>query len=554
MWKQHLSNFTLKIIEKCFSTLTRPFLAADSLPNYSRRGYFLLGFILATPIILLWLKGYLSAPLSQSHPIVRGVYKALAEKTVVLSYIPDSYISLVLIPIIIYLLLFLWPSKLQLIGETTANICFWILEKVINIGEWYIEHRWHSFFLIISLSFILAALITFEAYKFSDERKLRSDFDYWLKDAGDFVRFNPVTEQEIERYARVKSYWRNDFNAILKLPDGSNHPALCLNYILDELYSKQEEKAWNDILQRKVEPLNEHMSKCVPHVAENMDLAQARAWASMNMLMGRINVRLSGDSESQNYSNYHELVKALRYFEAVEKLQYKAPEDSKHYRSDASNGKGTIYSNTFSAYIRGQGSTSLNQEQLNNLKVVCANPAQCAMRALESYEDAAKGFEPCSYQGKRKLNNTTDLMLRIGHHYKDVAKELTSHPFINWMRTPLSLANEIEQHIQNLMTCNASKPFLSTFALTAAQGYGVSARLKSQAGVDAAPNLLTAARYLRLANSFEPLNISKWDLSYFCLAVTDQAVSPSFIEAIRSTPDGLPSAEGLLEMIQKKCQ
>jgi len=551
MWKQLGNKILLSVFETAFSIVMRPFAKADSLNSYSTRGYLLLGLILSTPTLVLWWNGFLSAPLSQSHPLVQGVYKAIAERSIVLKNIPDAYVSIVFIPAILYVLLFLWSSKRQLIGELAANFCFWALEKVIGLGEWCIEHRWPSFFLIIFLSFILALLVGQEIRESSNDRRLQNDFEYWLSDVGEFVAYNPVTKSEQARYLRVKSYWREDFRGLLQHPDGSIHPAVCLNEMLSDLYSDQPPKSWYDVLALKIDRLKSDIAKCSPGSIKRTEVSEVKVRTLMNIFMGRIHVRLAENPDNWTSSSYDELLKGLEYFQNAEDLSVVGSAEMRPYKADAMNGKGTVYVNAFTAYLR---RNELTSDQLVNLKRICPNPSQCAIQALNAYDEAGKDFEKCSFQGKRRLNNIADLLLRIGQHYDEVSKDLSAQPFANWTRTPITLADEIEHRTQDLMTCNSAEPFLSTFALTAAQAFGVSAKLKLFAGRDAAPEISATGHYLRLANSFEPLNVPQWEYSYFCFAVTEGELDPKFHNAVSSTFDGLPDAEPLLEIVKKKCR
>jgi hypothetical protein len=146
------------------------------------------------------------------------------------------------------------------------------------------------------------------------------------------------------------------------------------------------------------------------------------------------------------------------------------------------------------------------------------------------------------------------LLVRIGQNYDSLARSLTGNPFDTWTRTPVSLASQIEAHVSALMVCNSKEPFFSTFAVTAAQGLAVSAELRQRAGQDATAELIAAGRYLRFANSFEPRNVSKWDLSCFCFAVREGVVTAALRDAITSPADALPNADNVVHIIEKKCR
>jgi hypothetical protein len=551
MWKQKIRNAVLDTVEKTFALLSKPFSEAEDLEAYCRRGFYLLGILIVAITSLLWWQGILTTPLSQSNILVRSIYTAVIEKTVILSRLPDSYVTLAFLPFIVYMAVFFWPKGRRSLGELTANSFFWILNRLIGFGELCIEHRWFAFFLIICLSAGIAALTTIQAERLIAERRVRTEFEYWLEDADQFITYNPVTTPEPVAYNKVHSAWRSDFSRILTEPDGTTHPAICLNEILDELYLEQSDRAWIDTLQLKVSDLTKTLKKCNGRPRSRLDLPEARTSALMNLLMARINVRLAEDVDVQSYSNYQELVRALEFLKVVSDLEYGSEESGHRYRADAFNGQGTVYGNALTAYLN---SSNLKADQIENLRSVCTSPAQCAMKALIAYQNAGQGWARCSYQGKRELNNSTDLLIRIGQHYNEIAKSLTAKPLDDWAKTRSSLASQISQHIQDLMSCNSAEPFLSTFVLTAAQGFAVSAQLKRASNEDGTADMIAAGRYLRLSNSLEPQNVSKWEYSYFCFAVEKGTLNPTFRDAIALGSDGLPSADRVVDMIVKKCQ
>ncbi len=549
---KRVTKAALKTVEVIFSMVLSPFAKSNSLESYSNRGYVLLAFLIAAPTFILWWCGFLSRPLSHSHPIIRGMYAGLAEKSGIFAYIPDSYVSFLVVPAICYLVIAPWSSPRRIIGEATANSFFWSVDRGIALGEWFIEHRWWSFSLIIVLSFVLALLIGQEIQRLSNTRRLRNDFEYWRADAKDFIRYNTVTKAEPRRYTRVQSYWRDDFRDILDMPDGSTHPALCLNQMLKDLYASPPEKTWYSVLELKIHRIESDMEKCRSRSPHNID-SELEIRAVMNLLLGRIHVRLAQNPANQLTSSDNDLLIAMAYFDAVEQLLSSKTGVYQSLRADATNGKGTVFGNAFSSYTRGY-IRPLSSERLSNLRQLCQNPAQCAMQALNSYEEAGKGFASCSFEDKRRINNIADLLLRIGQNYDAVAGDLNAHPFLNWMQTPYQLSEEIERRMGELMECNRAEPFLSTFALTAAQGFAVAAKLKAQAGYSADREISASGHYLRLANSFEPQNVSQWEYSYFCFFVTKDGINEQFNNALSTTFDGLPDANHLLEIVKKKCR
>jgi hypothetical protein len=546
-----LRRTVLRVVDKLVSLLTRPFSRAADLETYAQRGYYLLGILLLAVTIFLWWQGFLNRPLSQSNVVIRSIYKGLSEKTVLFKYIPDTFVPLAFLPMIAWLLLGTLKASRHTLGELTANTFFWCLNKGLSAGEWCIEHRWYSLFLIGILSATIAVLATLELQRLARARMLENDFNHWLEEADHFVDSNPLTRPEPVAYNKLHSAWRNDFGQLLTRSDGTAHPAACLHEMLETLYLDRGDQPWSALLQLKAKDLTRITARCGPVTAVRADHTIARAHALIDLLMARIDIRLAEDVDEQPYTTYKALAEALARFNEVETFAFGSTDYGRRYRSDAHNGQGTVYGNALTAYMK--TSPPLRSDQIANISSICNTPAECAMRSLAAYESAGEGWEECSFQAKRQRNNTTDLLVRIGQNYERLRRPLTGKPFEAWMRTPVSLATQIEAHVRALMVCNSKEPFFSTFAVTAAQGLAVSAELRQRTGQDSTAELIAAGRYLRFANSFEPHNVSKWDVSCFCFAVKTGTVSPALRDAITSSADALPDAVDVVEVIEKKC-
>jgi hypothetical protein len=549
--KLKIRNLVLKVAEKLVSLMARPFAEAPDLQSYSRRGYYLLFLLILIASVLWWL-GNLGAPLNQSNVLVQAFYAWLVEKIPVIGKVPQKYIPVAALPALIWAVLLPVKGVRNWLGEATANGCFRVLNRSISMGEWCIEHRWWSLFLILALSSGIAVLMTLQVQRLTRDRTLQSDFYYWLQGVDNFMASNPVTKSEPIAYQSLRSAWRSDFVSLLGRRDGTTHPAVCLHDMLDVLYQESADQPWTVALQMKRERLHKAFERCSAQpMSTSADRLDTRARALVNLLLARVDARLTDDLNIQRYSDYHELVEARDLFQSVADANYSSEEEARPYRADAHNGLGTVYSDALTAYM--SSTTLVSGSRAQNLATLCGNPAQCAARSLEEYEDGGRGSAPCAYRSKRQRNNTTDLLIKIGMNYDRLAKSLTGPPFDAWIRTRVSLADQIEQHLRGLMTCNYTESFFSTFATTAAQGLAVSARLRRESGSDGTPQLLAAGYYLRLANSFEPKNVPNWDCSYYCFAVKGGAMEPAFRQAIVSGSDALPSAVGVVQMIEKQC-
>lgn len=564
MLKDRLKNSIQTGLEKFVWLLCRPFAEAETLERYSAWGYGLAGVGLIILALVFWWLGLFSTPISQVHPIIRGLYKWMAQRGGVLEYFPDNYVTLLFFPIMVYAFMFLpfCRSIRRWIGEHTANFCFWLLNKAVAAGEWFLEHRWNSLLFIILLTSALAYLIDHEVHSYNARQKLTADFSRWLGETEYFIEHYPFSKVEKEKYARIKPLWNADFDGLLKLPDGSPHPATCLHAMLEEL--NKEPSPLHSVLESRVSTLKQYADQCAPRPINKMDVPEARAYALINLLLGRAHVRLAESAMKQGFYNdfLQDLVNASDYFDKVTLRPDDDDVKVKQYTSDAINGKGTIYGNALGAYKRGE-TAPLTKEQIDNLRQICENAEQCLTKAYQAFDRAGKDFADCSYQANRRINNIVDLLLLIGLHYDDdmIRKIETDQTFLDIIKTPANLAEGIERKLQQIMSCNRSE-LLPTHILTVAQGYAICAALRKKANKGAlddgkvASNLSTSGRYLRLYNSLEPEDAPKNAVAptnFFCSNISGSGVDFEFDRAMTTPDDALPPAEQLLKKIKGKC-
>jgi hypothetical protein len=536
----------LALVETVVTFATKPFAEAANLGTYSKRGLYLLGAIVAGVSAILWLQPALRTPLSDSNTLARSIYKALGERNGVFKVIPANYLPLALLPLVVYVALAFWPRGRNAAGEHTANAIFSLLNRSITLAEWCIEHRWHSLTFFFLLTATVAMLVTNLVNNAFAAHTLHDDFNYWLNDVDNFIAANPVTRPEPDAYARVNSAWRREFGRLATRDPNTTHPGLCLHEMLDELYLERTSQPWRAVLQKKVNVLRDDLSRCNSNSSLKLDGEEQRASALANLLMARVYVRLSDDLDSAP-DTYRNLANAVQLFSTVARLNNQA----KSYKSDGENGQGTVYARALAAYAEHPAQTS---DARSTLATLCVGPAQCASLALQNYELAGAGWDPCSYRNKRQRNNTTDLLILIGKNYKQLEISLAGDPFGDWTQSPAALADQIEQHLRDLMLCNSNDAFLPPFAITAAEGLAVSAQLRRQAGQDGTADLVAAARYLRFANSFEPHNVPEWDYSYYCFAAPNGLVEPAFRDALTASSDALPNANRIVQMLSRKCR
>jgi hypothetical protein len=391
MWKRKLTVFILRVLEVGVSTLLKPFSKARSLEIYSNRGYILFGIFLGLITWVFWT--YLSQPLVSYPLFIRDLINLLFKP---LGYnVPDTFPAVFVI-IILYAIPALRTNWRLRIGEFFAEMFFRGISFAIGIGELCLEHRWVSLFIIFCLISLLTYGFIRESDRTSGDKILGNNFAHWLQEVDDFADKIIVTRFENKKYAPIRDHWDQDFNKLLKLPGNNMHPVNCLIKLLDALHLDNTDYAQSEDLRLKLHDLNKMIDECKRRPKDEMTYYELRGWAMIDMLMGRIYVRLS-----KGCQDCEELVKAKQCFDAIDVTRFNG-DIEKTYKSSVNNGKGTVYANTTTAYL---------SRPAINLKSICDNANQCAKLALDAYEKAREAYEPCAtYQGVRRFNNVVDLL------------------------------------------------------------------------------------------------------------------------------------------------
>ena len=547
-------NRFLRGLDKFLSWVSQPFSKAESLETYSKNGYWLFGAILIIMIVLLLvLLGYLDRLVGATPPSVQPITTKLLDK-IGLGFLPPSTPILVLLVIVFVVVGFIKRIRTP-VGEFLSNVAFKIMEMAVSLGEWCIERRAISSVLILMLMAALAWAFTYEVERSKREQLLRQNFNNWLHVAERFIERNTVTKLEINEYKLVDEYWRQDFSRIFDLPVGHKHPALYLHQMMELLYSEPKEGSFQQFLRIKLPELEKIVENCRSTLRspENRSLDENRAWDLLNIQMGRIHNRLSEKSLSQGNPAERcvqceaDQRSALAYFKAVDLGKYAGSDYGKTYGSAVHNGRGTIYTNVFTS--------SLIWRQNVRTDDVCGGDAiQCAVAALEQYDKAGEGFDPCSFQGVRRLNNVIDLMSRIAIVYPQVTHKDPILQKYDWMANETTLAHRLEGLINDIMGCNAKGVFIPSVFLTSAQGYAAAAALEPQ-NDSSQLRLKSAGNYMRLAYSYEPHNVQDWELFYFCQALNGNELVPVFRDEV-SRSDGLQlhNTNILANVMKTQCQ
>ncbi len=536
----------LKWLDSLLSRAASPFSKAESLDTYATNGYYLLGGMLAVFVVLVWSLGYVSWVLHQLPGSLGDTIKHRFQ-VIDINGVSETILLIVLIAVF-YTIFYFWKQVRLFVGEKFANAFFGMVSGAISVGEWCLENRWWSLFIVISLASIIALGGNYLFQTTIRKDKLKANFDHWLAQVDTFSDRSRVSDDESDSYRPVSAFWSEDYKEIAILPDGNMHPAFPLHNMLDTLYLNKPTTSWIDFLRSNLPKLKSHMGWYQLRGNNEMTPSERRAWALMNILMGRIYSRISKEC-----TECEELVEAKKYFDVVS-TQYRPDPDNKRYLVAAHNGLGTVYANTFSAFLR-------NRQNLSpHLQLVCQDAARCAGLAIHEYTQNES--DPCTFEDKRKENNIIDILSRIALSYgslrpldKDDLSKICNSAAV---RDEKLLAICIEQRLQKLMSCAASDPFNPLIFVTAAQAFGASAELKRKA--DPKANIdreaVAAGHFLRLAYGIHkdaPQNFKDWEFCYFRFATEDEAAGLKFKQALLSGLDYLPTpdTDDLMEHIRK---
>lgn len=533
MIRPWLTGKIIGAIEILVSFLLQPFSRARRLQQYANRGYLLFGILLASAAWLFW--DYLNVTLVTTPLSLREFLHDVAGITG-----PEGIPRWVVI-LIFYAVIGARRTWRTSVGEVVADGFFGVINFAILVGEFCLEHRWVSYFAMIALIILLTAGFIRDAQASKRAEVLRSNFAHWVKEVETFVEKGPLTKVEADKYGGLQSRWDPEFDQLLTLPDHYTHPAHCLNRVLETLYSEKTDFTLEKVLILKVRELDQLIRDCKSRPLDEMSPTELQVWALINILMGRVYNRLSKGGEEPSH-----LIKAKFYFEKPDLTRFDDPDATKRYRSHVSNGLGTVFANAFSSYESNKGNADFKQ--------TFPDRNQCARFAYEAYQKAGEGFEDCSFQCRRRLNNLTDLLVRIGADYMNLTRPLPS-PLDKLVRDRETTANEIEGRVQEMMRCGEIEPFVPF--VTAAQAFVISAKLKSEAGLAVTDEIETAARYLRLAYSFERDSYSrKQIMSSFCFVIKDRKLDRTFRDAFVKGFGGLPAPdlESLTTLIEQSCQ
>ena len=224
-----------------------------------------------------------------------------------------------------------------------------------------------------------------------------------------------------------------------------------------------------------------------------------------------------------------EVAKAYYYFKSV---------NSQEMLPWMQNGLGTVFACRVVYYLRDaetQGASTVAQREV----FACASLRDCLAESSAFYKRAADGTEVCGFLDERFRNNDLDLYLKLGLHYSEAQRSLTSPPFVAKVGTPEKYSDTVELKLSNLLQC-LQQQFVPAIFLSAAQANGVLATVRDQTPRKKTYFVSSAGHYLRLAFAWLPGATLESDFSYYCPAVdVNGRVDREFRAAYDSALPGL---------------
>jgi hypothetical protein len=497
MAQQWYRTHPLQWLDEFLSWAITPFKRAKKLEVYATRGYYLMGIVVLVVIVSLWALGFLGMMLRQLQlQDIRGsAFGAFGRK-----YLPESIPFIVLL-IILYWVVFFIKRLRVLIGGAFAGLFFGTIHLVIMAGEWCLERRWWSLFIVI----LLAGYITFGTFYFFDARgrdkRLEEKFKVWFEQVDNFSAESTMWNNASPKYQKeVSPFWDDYFPRITTL--SSNHPAFTLHKMLEVLYADtlEDKSDWLAFRKKHLDELQNLLNSYRPPDPKKLPDDEKRAWAWMNIIVGRIYAH-----ECDRTKDFSYCIRANELFGKVIELNQSTENKDENYLVAAHNGRGALYT------------IALRNPQAVSF---CLNTVTCVKGALDEYAATAGGAE-CSFRAMRRENNRIELLLRVGFNYNDVSKEgginlseVCSSPNF---KTETELGACIETKVQNVMKCINRREFLSILYVTAAKAYAVIAKLRLvDPSADVRREAKAAGSYLRLAYMFsEEKVVAGGDFNYF---------------------------------------
>lgn len=530
-------TYPLHWFDVFLSWIITPFSRARKIEDYATNGYYLMGICLvAVGFFFLWEFELLGTILSRFPASLRNIL-ATPFSAIGWRLLPEliSWIVLAAIP---YLILYFIKQFRLFIGEKFANFFFGTINAGITAGEWCLEHRWSSLFIVI----VLAGYITWGTFYFFEARsrnarleweargknnQLNDKFERWLYQVDYFCANISAKRDNNDKYEKeVVPFWDDKFSLITGLP--RHHPAFTLRKMLQTRFSKTKGNESNlsdkEYEKAQREELRKSFEEYTPPKPVDMIPTEQQSWAWMNILLARMYA--TDCDENKVHSS---CTSAKEHFGRV--LELDSSDYSKNYQAVAHNGRGVIY---------GRAVRPLARDPNAEAHLTCSDAVTCANNALKEYE-AAGASSGCSFVEVRTQNNIIDLLLKVGFYYEKLEKQSIELSKVcdTKAKDKAGLATCIEARVKKLMDCTKTNDFIPIAYVTAAQAYGLitTLRLASDSKADVRQETEAAGNYLRLAKiQLKEDTIFKEDFSYFQPFLIDnesQCLSPNEKEPLK---------------------
>jgi hypothetical protein len=541
----------LAILERATLLVVRPFTSARDLASYANRGYALTGVLLAFACSIIYYLGYLREPVDEAPSLVVNLYRFTLGQ---ISWWPwrDTAASLVVFPFLLYALGTTNGRVRRAIGKWTVDTIIAALDLAIALGEWCLENPWKS--VGIAMTLVLLFVISLShAINAVTERQIEvRDLEYWFDAADQLVNRNTMTGSEATQYALVHARWHPGFTALLE-ERSKHHSVECLRESIETLYSSvPTSQVWVDTLKLRLASLEASATGC-DKVHETMhDAYLDRAFALSHLLLGRVYTRLS-ETEADSANAIHNSHLALQQFEIVEKelKTHLSKSSYVRYLGESINGQGTVYANALTITL--QQATKLDTKQIDELRSICTTSYDCVLHSYYAYDESSKSFPSCSFESKRMLNNTIDLLSRVGANYALILQTGVVPASVPWS-SQVELATELRERLRQQVVCIDTEPFVPATLITIAQGFSVLADLQNRLGSPWQDEVRAAGLYLRLSSTFYPTGVASWDLSYFCPLYKTQVGHGEIISAVALRADYLGKPEAIVRQLDKQCR
>ena len=135
---------------------------------------------------------------------------------------------------------------------------FWVLEQLVAVGEWCMEHRWASLALIMALVAAFAAVFSNYLTVHAQTQNLRRDYESWFLSAERLLLESSLTHPETSRFRQAEAYWHKDFNLLFP----KTHPANCLHDLYQLLFTDIPEQSWAKTIRRNEKEIDRLGDQC----------------------------------------------------------------------------------------------------------------------------------------------------------------------------------------------------------------------------------------------------------------------------------------------------